>query len=261
MNTPISLIIRSCLYFAMLCSPCTLQAYTGSLSTDWRAAFTQHRTTVSNDSEIQSLKSIELAVKSFIEQELRGKKADVVVNNLDSRIRLVACTDSLKAQWSSGSRRYGRVTVQVHCSAPKPWRLFIQASVVVEDYVWKLARSVQRDVMLEKSLLVREKTALGQHARMRGNEIRSIDDVIGLSFNQFVREGTVLTDNMLSKPQMVKKGEAVLLKHSDVQLQLQVRGHALTAGAIGEQVTVKNANSGNTVVGIVVGRGLVETIR
>ena len=66
---------------------------------------------------------------------------------------------------------------------------------------------------------------------------------------------------MLAPATVISKGEAVLITYETAGLQLQTKGVALSDGAQGRFVRVKNISSGNTIDAVVVDRGLVALMQ
>ncbi|MFK8077111.1 MAG: flagellar basal body P-ring formation chaperone FlgA [Granulosicoccus sp.] len=214
---------------------------------------------------IQPLDEIELVVKDFVTQEQNGAEGiKVQVNSLDTRLRLKACEGDLETYWSPGSRKLGRVTVQVVCSHPNPWRIHVQATATLEGSVWVLAKGVKRGEILDRSLIVQEIVTVGDNSSTYRNVV---DPVIGLEpwlgfeFSQRVRSGSVLTESMLVPATVISKGEAVLITYKTAGLQLQTKGVALSDGAKGGFVQVKNTSSGKTIDAVVIDRGLVALMQ
>ena len=214
---------------------------------------------------IHSLSDIEASVRDFvISEQPEADGVSVQVNSLDKRLRLVECPVKLQSYWSPGSRRYGRVTVQVACEGPKSWRIHVQSTVTYEGAVWVLGRGVRRGDILEVADLEQKVVTVGGNNysfRNGSDPIKTLDRWIGYAFNQRVTAGAVLDESMLDPAKVVSKGESVLIVHETVGLQLQTKGIALSEGAKGSPVQVRNTSSGKTVDAIVLARGLVQLLQ
>jgi flagella basal body P-ring formation protein FlgA len=219
----------------------------------------------SNSIGIHPLEDIEASVTDFLTQEQSNAEGvNVQVNSLDKRLRLAKCSDQLQIFWSPGSRRYGRVTVQVACEGPKSWRIHVQSAVTYEGAVWVLGKGVRRGEILDKSDLEQKVVTVGanNHAfRNIADPVRNLDRWLGYEFSERVTAGKVLDESMLVPAKIVNKGESVLIVYETVGLQLQTRGVAITEGAKGSPVQVRNTSSGKTVDAIVLARGLVELLQ
>lgn len=85
----------------------------------------------------------------------------------------------------------------------------------------------------------------------------ALDDVVGFIVRQPMRAGQVLRRNDLTKPDVVKRDEAVTLIYTAPGIMLTVRGKALEAGAEGDVISVQNVQSKRTIQGTVSGPGQV----
>ena len=216
------------------------------------------------ESDIQSLDAIKAAVESFVLAELDGGQSVAVdVKDLDRRLRLAYCEDHLAVGWSQGSRSFGRVTVQVSCASPKPWRLHVQATVTMQSTVWILSRGVRRGEVLEPGLLAKKEVTLGGNNRTLnslGTPITELEPWLGFVFAQRVSAGKVVNERMLKPAKLVSKGEAVVIRHRSNGLELQTRGTALRDAGAREQTQVRNTSSGKIIDVMVVAPGVVDIL-
>lgn len=218
------------------------------------------------DPQIHPLVDIEQAVQQFISRnnESPDQAVSVKTKSLDRRLRLARCSKPLNTYWSPGSRAIGRVTVQVECESPRPWRIHVQASVTVEVFVWVLSRGARRGDVLSPELLTRQLVTLGANNAAfvsRGSPVRDLKPWIGFSFSQRVNSGQVLEERMLEPANLVSKGEVVLITHRSQGLSLQTKGIALKDAAANQQLQVRNSASGKIVDAIAVTRGTVEILK
>lgn len=214
---------------------------------------------------IQSLDDIEASVREFVMREQSDSHSvSVRVNSLDTRLRLAECANQLQTFWSPGSRKYGRVTVQVVCEGSKAWRIHVQTNVTYEGEVWVLGRGVRRGEILVQEDLEQKVVTVGGHDhtfRNVGDPVINLDRWLGYAFSERVTAGSVLDETMLVPAKIVSKGESVLIVYETVGLQLQTKGVALNEGAKGGSVQVRNTSSGKTVDAIVLARGLVQLLQ
>ena len=242
----------------LACSPC----WAMTKSDDANYAVTG--TPISSESDIQSLDAIKDVVERFVLLELKdGKNVAVEVKDLDRRLRLVNCQDRLEVEWSQSSRSLGRVTVQVSCKSPKPWRLYVQATVTMESMVWTLSRGVRRGEVLKPDLLTKKEVTLGSNNRALtslGTPIKDVEPWLGFVFTQRVNAGKVVNERMLKPAKLVSKGEAVVIRHRSSGLELQTRGTALHDAGAREQTQVRNTSSGKIIDVVVVAPGVVDIL-
>lgn len=248
MNRPIALLI------VLVLVPLFSQGRYASASTD-----------NNTKSEIQSLEAIAAAVETFAKaQHAHNNDVTVSVRSLDSRLRLAKCNEPLQTNWSPGSRPLGRVTAQVACVSPKPWRIHVNASVTMKGTVWTLARGVRRGDSLSMALVEQQEITLGSNntgLRSLGTPVLDIKPWLGFEFQQAVGTGKVLSEGMLKPPILISKGDAVVIRHIATGLELQTRGVALKDAYAQEQTQVRNTSSGKVIDVVAVRPGVVEILR
>jgi flagella basal body P-ring formation protein FlgA len=213
----------------------------------------------------QSLATIEHAAVEFIKQQ---HPADAILNvnlqRLDKRLKLSRCDNDLLVNWSPGSKQIGRTTVNVACTAPKPWRIFVRATVEKDVLAWVLNNSVRKGEVLSRQLVSQQSIMLGNSALLaqpNGAPISEIEPWIGQVFARAVQAGRVLTDQSLQLPMLVTKGESVSITYQSAQLAIKTKGVALESGSLEQKISVKNTESNKVFDAIVVGRSNVTILR
>ena len=219
---------------------------------------------------IQPLANIEESVIDFLEshhlteldsgEALDANPVNVSVKPLDKRLRLADCAEPLEAQWAPGSRQIGRVTVQVNCSSPKPWRIRVQSTVTMEGSVWKLARGVQRGEVMTADHLIQESVILGKASQSVNMPVLDIEPWLGYAFSRRIGAGKVLDERMLKPAVLVSKGKAVTIRHKMAGVSLRANGIALENASAQQRVKVRNQTSGRVVNAIAVSRDVVEVL-
>lgn len=220
----------------------------------------------SADKSVHSLEDISAAVEKFVIDASgeSGHEVTVSSRSLDSRLRLPECVQPLLASWAPGSRKLGRVTVQIECASNKSWRIRVQATVTMEELVWRLERAVKRGDLLEKGMLSQQTVVLGTGntiAASTGVPIIDIDPWIGYAFTRRVGMGKILNDRMLEPANVINKGDVVLITHRAEGLTLQTKGIAMNNAIANQQVQIKNTASGRVVDAIAVAEGVVQILR
>jgi flagellar basal body P-ring formation protein FlgA len=94
-------------------------------------------------------------------------------------------------------------------------------------------------------------------AEIRGDVVKTIDDVAGLATRRALRTGEPLRTVDLIKPEIVQRNQAVTIVYEAPGLFLTIRGKAIEAGAEGDVINVLNIQSKRTVQGTVTGPGQV----
>ena len=200
---------------------------------------------------------IRQTVADFVQQEVDGAEGMTVdVARLDRRLRLTACDIPLVAWWPPGARQQGNTSVGVACeSANKPWKLFVQASIDINEKVAVLARPVARGEVLQADAIRYE---VRNVSKLRRDFIRDATQLVGHRFLRAAPAGRVLDSRLLEAPLMVNKGQSVTITSSNPVLSVSMRGEALADGELGDLIPVKNLSSGRTVSGEIVRKGVVR---
>lgn len=209
--------------------------------------------------EIQSLTEIQEGVSQYLEQQLNEtlKKGsyEVQVGKMDSRIRMPRCNEALVFFLPQGARRLGNVTVGVRCPGTAPWTLYVSAHIAHYRNVVVLARPLPRGAQLTRQDLRMRKRAT---TTLLSGYIADIDNAVGMRLKRSLPEGYVLVPRSLERRNLVRRGQQVTLLANGSGLEVRSTGKALSDGAKGEVIAVKNTSSGSIVEGIVSGDGLVQ---
>lgn len=117
-----------------------------------------------------------------------------------------------------------------------------------------LTRAVPRGDVLQASDLAIEKRPRNE---LQGEVVREPSAAIGMMLQTMARPGHVLRGTDLAKPQLIKRGEPVMLLYEVPGIALTARGKAEDAGSLGDTVTVLNVQSKRMIQGFVSGPGQV----
>lgn len=217
-------------------------------------------TAAASGQAIQPLDSIVTAASRRLHAEAdanwRGDEAatvEISIGRLDGRLRLPACTLPLETELPPGARPLGAVAVGVRCTAPG-WSLFVPARVAVSRPVVVLAASRPRGAALSAADLVLEPRDLSS---LPGGYLTDPDALVGMVLRRPVQARTVLLPGHAAAPELVRRGERVILQAAGGAIAVQVEGEALAGGALGERVRVRNLATRRVVEGTVGGEGLV----
>lgn len=81
------------------------------------------------------------------------------------------------------------------------------------------------------------------------------DRVIGLAAKRPLRAGAAVSARDVSAPQVIKKGEMVLVTYADGQIMLTLQAKAAGSAAAGEPLNVQNPSSGKVLQAVATGPG------
>ncbi len=115
-------------------------------------------------------------------------------------------------------------------------------------------RSLNRGDILRESDVTIEKRSKWE---IPNDPMRDLSAAIGMAMQQNLRSGQPIRSSDIARPQLVKRGEPVLMNYQVPGIALTVRGKAEDGGALGDTVNITNIQSKRTVQGIVSGPGQV----
>lgn len=88
----------------------------------------------------------------------------------------------------------------------------------------------------------------------------AVDLVTGMLTKRTIRQGSVITPSRLEAPQLISRGDQVIISANSDVIAIQMKGEALNSGALGEQISVKNLSSNRVIRAQVVERGKVSVL-
>lgn len=206
---------------------------------------------------VQRLETIAQAVELFLHGETTSQSGEVVieVGRIDSRLRLGACGQLPEVFWPDGTaRRLGNVTVGVRCETPA-WSMFVRARVEVQEEVLLSSRALMRGAPIGLTDVERVKQDI---TRLTAGYFTDPVEIEGSVLTRPIRAGTVLTPSLLKAASVVERGQRVSILADTGHLQVRMEGEALSDGALGEVIRVRNLSSRQEIEAEVIGPGLVQ---
>lgn len=206
--------------------------------------------------EHHSHESIRAVVEQFVIDESGNTHGvEPSVNKLDARLRLHQCTNPLNTFWPPGSRKMGSTSVGVACEDEKPWKIYVPVKISVFAEIAVVSRPLLRGDTLKEGDIELERRDI---SRLGQRFINDYSGFLGYQLRQAVSAGTVLQARMLRVPELVKRGEKVILLASGGGIEIRMMGEALSDGGKGAVIRVRNIKSKRIVEGEVVSKGVVK---
>ncbi len=194
--------------------------------------------------------------RDFLEQQLAGHagKSEIRLGSLDRRLRLARCDAGLEAWLPPGSRLAGNTSVGIRCGGTQPWSLFVPARV-----------SLLESVVVARGFLARGTEIGPEHIEIAERDITAsghgyLDDpelAIGMVLKQPLQGGLVLTPAMIERPRLVRRGDEVVIVSRTGNFEVRMAGSALSDGAEGDRIRVRNNKSKRIIEGRVTAHGAV----
>jgi flagella basal body P-ring formation protein FlgA len=159
-------------------------------------------------------------------------------------------------------------TVELTCQTNKSWRYtfrnklanpiglvkthmpheFLKESATKDSStVFVLKHSKKKGDKLEESDLV-----LSEEKKLLSNgAFNDLKEILGKRLKRSLRKGAILKANHLNPDWLVYKNQKVIIEHNIGEIYVKMNGIALSNGARGERILVKNISSNKTVEGFV----------
>lgn len=225
-------------------------------------------------------------VKSWMADTHKVKGDEVVIAPLDPRVQIQACSKSLTVDHPFSSKD----TVRVRCVDPV-WQVYLQVNMPVPPPVAQTNASVansgkpsvsgasnspvslvpvvktvvvprrliQRGTIIESEML-EEVSQSG--ANVDNSMLQSVKDALTAEAVRDLAAGQPLRSSDIRRAILVKQGQLVTMNVGEKSgFLITVRVEALQDGRMGEQVKLKNTESGRQISGVVVGPNLVKGLQ
>lgn len=184
----------------------------------------------------------------------RDADTAIKVNAVDRRLKLAHC-DQVTFNLASGSHLIGKTSVRVICNKPKAWSFYVTASISRFDNIYIANGSLNRGHIVRESDVYKSRKDL---AKLPFGYITNPKDVIGKQLKRHVQAGRILTPSQLINPIVIKRGEIISLQSKSNGFAISMKGTAMSNGAIGDRIRVKNSSSKRIVEGTVSQAGIVN---
>jgi len=184
----------------------------------------------------------------------RGDDTVIKVNAVDRRLKLATC-DELKFNLASGSRLLGKVSVRVICFKPNSWSFYVTSHISRFEEIYIANGSLSRGHIIRASDVYKSRKDL---SRLPFGYITDEKSLIGKQMKRHVQAGRILTPSQIRNPIVIKRGELISLKRDSQGFSISMRGTAMSDGAIGDRIRVKNNSSKRIVEGTISQAGVVN---
>jgi len=219
-------------------------------------------------------------VKQWLSQTHSVNSKEVTIAPLDERLKVQACAKPLTVDHPFQSKE----TVRVRCAEPT-WQLYLQVKLpnsgfvaanssngttnnsnvstnnsngatvqnpsVVPKTVVVARRLIQRGAILQPDMLEVVQASPGNADTQL---LSSLKDAQNAELTRDIPAGQALRISDIRRAVMVKQGQSVMFSVGNgKEFQISIRMEAMQDGRLGEQVRLKNPESGRQVSGVVTG--------
>lgn len=205
------------------------------------------------------LEQLVVRVKQHLQSEIDHLRVNddaryaISVHAPDPRLRLAQCDQDLDLKTTSG--KIGRVAVKVSCASGTPWTIYMNAQIQAYRHVLVAAAPIPRNTLITMRDIALVEQDLSTSTRAYYTDPA---DVVGLLAKRSIRANQILAPSVLRLPKLVKRGDPVRMIAERGSVRIQVEGIAMSDGALGDTIRVRNPRSGRVVQAEVQSAGTVE---
>jgi len=207
-------------------------------------------------SPTHSIESIQRDVDQFIKSSLEPNgNYQIGKAQIDPRLQLPACDQTLELFAQSGEIRPGQNTVGIRCNAGKAWTIYSVVAIKSFKEVLVLAKPLRRNDIIRPDHLI---TEIRDGGTLQQGYISNPSELINKQATRNIPAGSVLNRTHYSEILLIKRGERVNIQSGKAGLLISAPGIAMMDGAKGQQISVKNASSNRVIQATVTDLGVVS---
>lgn len=184
-----------------------------------------------------------------------NEELKILPAELDRRLRLAKCEQPLESFSPTSSNSGVRRTVGVRCSGSNSWTLYVTVRVEVNKNILVAKRRLERGRTISNGDFRLEKRMV---SGLHGGYIENPENAIGSRLKLTLKQGAALSPGQLRRPPAVKRGSQVTILGRAGGIEVRMSGKALSDGARGQRIKVRNNSSSRQIEGTVIARGTVE---
>lgn len=213
---------------------------------------------LANSSE--SIENIKKVTKDFIIKNVpinEDESIEVKVNQLDSKLRLSACTNEIEAAFPSDSNKNDINAIELTCNGVHPWHTYVPVTVQVMTKVLVINRNIQpKETIADADL----DFVPYDKKHLYNGYYKNKEEVIGKTAYRMMTAGTVLTQKNIQQPVLVNRNQVVDLVVNKNGMIVTMKGIAKLDGKLNDSIQVYNPSSKRTLDAVVIGSGKAESL-
>ncbi len=186
-----------------------------------------------------------------------GRQVSINVGTLDPRLRLHQCDQPLDLSIKAPPQGQGNITVKTACTGSQPWTVYIPARVDIFAQVAVASKSLARGHLVSEADISFQRSNTSQ---LGFGHISEKHRLVGMVLERPMRAGEVFRLSGIEQPQVVQRGDSVMVEAQAGSLNVVAPGKALGSGKVGEQIRVENSQSQRIIDARIVAPGRVEVV-
>jgi flagella basal body P-ring formation protein FlgA len=181
----------------------------------------------------------------------------IEVGNLDPRLRLAECRQPLAMKIKEPPQGQGNLTVKVSCESGQRWTIYVPVRVDRFAEVAVASRNLARGHVIDKNDVSFQRNNV---SHLGSGHVEDINRLMGMELQRPMRSGEAFRLSGLELPEVVKRGDSVIIEAQAGTLTVVAPGKALGSGSVGSQVRVQNTQSKRVIDAEITGPGRVRVL-
>lgn len=171
--------------------------------------------------------------------------------NPNQNLRYARCLSPLDIQVMGDKPLQGRLNLKVSCLT-EDWFTYLGVHIETFDYVVVTKNHLGRGAQLNPSFLqLKEVKTTG----LNGDYFTRLEELAGKRLKSGLRAGRVITSRNLEQALAVNKGDLISLSSGGGRIKVEISAEALNSGSVGQQIRVRNLQTGKQIKALVIGQG------
>ena len=187
-------------------------------------------------------------------KEQGAKDINISVGQLDHRLRLTECDKKLTFEIQAPPRRSRNATVKTTCDSNMRWTLYVPINVDIYAQVLVSRHSLEKGHIITPDDLNQQRININT---LSYGFIEDDDRILGMELKRPLKSGDPMRLSYLKYPDIVQKGQLVVVSKQSALLSVETEGVALGDGHLGERIRVRNQRSKRIVDAKVIAPGKV----
>lgn len=182
---------------------------------------------------------LQLRVANHLKQAGIEGRFELEFRKLDPRLRL-ACESPVSLRQETPAEPIGRLTLRVSCEGRAPWTIYVPAQVRLYRQVVVASRPLKRQTaLLQEDIHLAERDV----GLINGGYLTHLDQAKGHQTTRPLLADQPLSPSAIELSDDVKIGDQVVISAGTAAMQVRMPGEALSSGAVGQQIRVRNLRS------------------
>jgi flagella basal body P-ring formation protein FlgA len=186
-----------------------------------------------------------------------GEQLEIDVNNIDSNLKLSQCAQPIDFRLPTHSNFSGTTTVEVSCSTPQKWTIYIPATIKIYTDVIVTTRNISKGETFSVD-------DIDYQTKNRNRLIRGYfttpEKIIGMLAKRNLPVGSVISQRHLTLPTIIRRNQTVTIIAHTGTVAVEVKGVAKKEGRLNDIIRVMNTSSKRIIQGKVIAPGVVEAL-